>query len=220
MTNRHWPPSREYSLSERVADAVVHSIGLLIALAAGAMLLVLAAGRAGLGEYSALVVYVAALVTVMTVSLIYNWWPISPIKTFLRRFDHAAIFLLIAATYTPFAVQLADHRLAASLLAVVWGGALLGMSLKLFLPGRYDRTAILFYLLIGWSGAVMFAPLSEVLPASTIGLVAAGGVAYTSGLIFYALHKMRFQTAIWHAFVVTGAALHLAAVTDFVTARA
>lgn len=220
MTVRTWPPSREYSLSERVADAVVHSIGLLIALAAGAMLLVLAAGRAGLGEYSALVLYVAALVTVMTVSLIYNWWPISPIKTFLRRFDHAAIFLLIAATYTPFAVQLTDPRLAAVLLAVVWGGALLGMALKLFLPGRYDRTAILFYLLIGWSGAVMFVPLSEVLPTSSIGLVAAGGVAYTSGLIFYALHKMRFQTAIWHAFVVTGAALHLAAVTDFVAARA
>ena len=220
MTNRHWPPSREYSLSERVADAVVHSIGLLIALAAGAMLLVLAAGRAGLGEYSALVLYVAALVTVMSVSLIYNWWPISPIKTFLRRFDHAAIFLLIAATYTPFAVQLADRRLAAALLAVVWGGALLGMAIKLFLPGRFDRTSILFYLLIGWSGAVMVVPLSEVLPASSVGLLAAGGGAYTLGLIFYALHKMRFQTAIWHAFVVTGAALHLAAVTDFVAARA
>lgn len=219
MTNRHWPPSREYSLSERVADAVVHSIGLLIALAAGTVLLVQAAGRAGYGEYSALVLYVAALVTVMTVSLIYNWWPISPFKVFLRRFDHAAIFLLIAASYTPFAVQLADKQLAAVLLTIVWGGALLGMTIKLLLPGRFDRTSIFFYLLIGWSGVAMFAPLTEVLPWSSIRLLAAGGIAYTTGVIFYALHRMRFQTAIWHAFVVTGAALHLAAVTDFVVAR-
>ncbi|MGB3501835.1 MAG: hemolysin III family protein [Mesorhizobium sp.] len=220
MSSSNWPPSREFSTAERIADVVVHGVGLAIALVAGTVLLVLAANRLELGEFSSLVLYVLLLVTVMSVSGLYNALPVSPIKTFLRRFDHAAIYLLIAASYTPFAVQILDHAFAPAVLALVWVGAIAGMAVKLFLPGRFDRTAIALYLLLGWSGVALFTPLFATLPATSVWLIVAGGIAYSTGVIFFVLHRMRFQTAIWHGFVVTGAALHLAAVTDFVIARA
>jgi len=219
MTNRNWPPSRQYSKSEVLADGAVHAVGLALAIIAGAVLLFLGAGRAAAGEYATLVIYVLALVTVMSISFAYNHWPPTPVKAFLRRFDHSAIYLLIAATYTPFAIQLADQRLAAGVLAVVWLGAAAGIAMKLFMPGRYDRVAIGLYLLIGWSGATVFGPLVDVLPPTSLWLIVAGGIAYSSGVIFYALHRMKFQTALWHAFVVLGAGLHMAAVTGMVAWR-
>ena len=96
----------------------------------------------------------------------------------------------------------------------VWGAALLGMAVKLFLPGRFDRLAIAFYLAIGWSGAAVAGPLAGTLPPLTLGLVVAGGIVYSCGVLVFALRKLRFQNAVWHGFVVTGAGLHMAAVMD------
>jgi hemolysin III len=155
------------------------------------------------------------------VSLAYNLWPVSPTKWLLRRVDHAAIYLLIAATYMPFLAQLEDRTLAVSMSVVVWSAAAIGICLKLLLPGRFDRLAILFYMAIGWSGIFVARSVAEVLPASTMWLIVAGGVAYSSGVIFFVWHRLRFQLAAWHGFVVLGASLHLAAVIDcLVIARA
>jgi hemolysin III len=94
------------------------------------------------------------------------------------------------------------------------------MTVKLFLPGRFDRLAVVFYLAIGWSGAAIAPTLLETLPSSTLWLVVAGGIVYSFGVVFYAWQNLRFQSAIWHGFVVAGAALHLAAVMDLlVTTR-
>src|SRR5690606_29554075 len=134
--------------------------------------------------------------------LAYNLWPPTPAKWVLRRFDHAAIYLLIAATYTPLLAQLDDAAMTGTMIAVVWAAAIAGMAIKLFLPGRLDRLAILFYLAIGWSGIVVLEPLLETLPPVTIGLVLAGGIAYSGGLIFFVWHGLRFQNALWHGFVV------------------
>ena len=143
-----------------------------------------------------------------------NLWPASPVKWVLRRADHAGIDLLIAGTDTPFLVQLDDRAAALTMLAVVWGGAVLGIAVKLFLPGRFDRLSIGFYLAIGWSGTAVLRSLGEALPQSTIWLIAAGGVAYSLGVIFFVWQQLRFQSALWHGFVVTGATLHLAAMGD------
>lgn len=209
------PLYRPSSRAELIADGVVHAIGIVIALAAGAALLALSAERAGPGEYVAVIFYVSSLLTVLSVSCAYNLWPVTPVKHVLRRFDHAAIYLLIAGTYTPLLVQLEDPALSRSMLAVVWGGALIGMAVKLLLPGRFDRLAIIFYLAIGWSGVVMVGALAKVLPETTIWLIVAGGAIYSLGVIFFVWRGLRFQSAIWHAFVVVGATLHLAAMTDF-----
>jgi hemolysin III len=215
-----WPPSRIHSRGELIADGAVHAVGLTVALIAGGTLLAAAADRAGAGEYAAFLVYVLALVAVMTISFAYNLWPQTPFKARLRRFDHAAIYLLIAATYTPLTVQLPDKWLVTGMLAVVWLGALAGMALKLFLPHRFDRLAIGLYLLLGWSGAMIVSPLVDAIPPASLWLVVAGGIVYSTGIIFYVLHRLRFQTALWHAFVVTGAGLHMIAVAGLLTDRA
>lgn len=202
-----------HSRAELIADGIVHAVGIVLAVAAGAVLLSISAAHTAAGEYLAAVVFVVALLSVLTVSLIYNMWPISPAKWVLRRFDHAGIYLLIAATYTPFLTQL-DPRTASWMACIVWSAAVAGMSIKLFLPGRLDRLAIAFYLAMGWSGVVILRPLIVTLPSATLWLLFAGGVVYSLGVIFYAWQRLRFQSALWHGFVVTGAGLHVAAMID------
>lgn len=202
-----------HSTAERWADGIVHALGIVLAIAAGSTLLALSAFSTAPAEYVAVIFYVASLLTVFSVSCAYNLWPLSPTKWVLRRFDHAAIFLLIAGTYTPFLAQLAAGT-ATTMLVLVWTATALGVSVKLLLPGRYDRLAVAFYLAIGWSGIVVVGEIVDVLPYSTLWLVIAGGVAYSSGVLFFAWQKLRFQSAVWHGFVVSGAGLHLAAMLD------
>ena len=203
-----------YSRAEVIADGVVHAVGIVLAIAAGSALLSLSAFHADPGEYVAVVFYVVSLLTVLSISLAYNLWPLTPAKWMLRRFDHAAIYLLIAATYTPFLAQLHDAAVVGPMIAIVWGAAVAGMAIKLFLPGRFDRLAIVFYLAIGWSGIVVMEPLLQTLPPVTIGLILAGGIVYSAGVVFYIWRGLRFQNALWHGFVITGAGLHCAAIID------
>lgn len=203
-----------YSKAELIADGVVHAIGIVLAISAGSILLALSAFHAYLWEYVAAVFYVVSLLTVLSISLAYNMWPISRTKWLLRRFDHAGIYLLIAGTYTPFLAQLEDHATAGLMIAVVWCAAAMGMAIKLFLPGRFDRLSVVFYLAMGWSGAIFARELLAILPPATLWLIVAGGIFYSAGVAFFIWQNLRFQSALWHGFVVTGAALHLFAVMD------
>jgi hemolysin III len=202
------------SRGELIADGVVHGIGLALAVPAAATLIALAAFRPGPWEFTATLLYVASLIGLLSISLVYNLWPVSPTKWLLRRFDHAAIYLLIAGTYTPLLAQLDDAGLAGIMALVVWTAALLGMAVKIFLPGRFDRLAVAFYLAIGWSGVAVAGAMVETLPRTTIVLIVAGGLAYSGGVVFYLWQGLRFQAAAWHGFVVLGAGLHLAAMMD------
>lgn len=203
-----------YSKAELIADGVVHAVGLVLAISAGSILLAFAAFSTGPWEYVATLLYVVSLLALMSISLAYNLWPVSPAKWVLRRLDHAAIYLLIAGTYTPLLAQLDDPWLAGSMAALVWSAAAFGMAIKIFLPGRFDRLAIGFYLAIGWSGVMVARSLAETVPETTLWLIAAGGIAYSCGVVFFVWQRLRFQSATWHAFVVTGAGLHLAAMMD------
>lgn len=203
-----------YSRAERIADGVVHAVGIVLAISAGSILLALSVFHTGPWEYVAAVFYVVSLLTVLSVSCAYNLWPISKAKWVLRRLDHAAIYLLIAGTYTPFLAQLDDLSTARLMIAAIWGSAAIGMAVKLLLPGRFDRLAVAFYLAIGWSGLGIGRSLVGVLPASTLWFIVAGGVVYSLGVVFFAWQRLRFQNAVWHGFVVVAAGLHLAAVMD------
>lgn len=213
---RHYHHAMRLDLTraELVADGVVHAVGILFTLCAGSVLLALAFFHTGPWEYVAAIFYVASMLTVFSVSCAYNLWPASRAKWILRRFDHAAIYLLIAGTYTPFLAQIDDPAISTTMIAVVWGAALFGMTIKLALPGRFDRLAVAFYLAIGWSGVTVAEAIVSVLPPATIALIVAGGVVYSSGVVFFAWRGLRFSTAVWHGFVVGGAALHLAAVMN------
>jgi len=163
-------------------------------------------------------IYVAGLVAMLTVSAIYNLWPVSRAKWVLRRFDHSAIYVLIAATYTPFITEMPLSVTSVGLLAGVWTIAVVGTVLKLGLPGRLDNLSIALYLAMGWSGVMVYNTLVETLPPSVLWLIAAGGLLYSFGVIFHVWERLRFQNAIWHGFVLLGAACHYSAVLSLVLA--
>ncbi|WDR03667.1 hemolysin III family protein [Devosia algicola] len=207
---------RPLTPAELIADGIVHVVGLLLALAAGAVLLLGTTPDASIAEFSSLVLYLGSLVGVLSISMAYNLWPVSPIKMHLARLDQAAIFLFIAGTYTPFLAVLGGTPMGILMTTFVWGASLIGIALKLFVPQRFGRLAIALYLAIGWSGVFVFHSLAATLPASTMGLLLAGGIVYSLGVVFHLWEQLKFQNALWHVFVVVGASLHLLAIINFI----
>ncbi|MBN8963642.1 MAG: hemolysin III family protein [Rhizobiales bacterium] len=205
-----------YDRAEIIADGIVHGLGVGFGLIAATALIVLTGVFASTPEIVSVSIYAAGLLTMLGFSAAYNMWPVSPRKWWLRRFDHSAIYVLIAATYTPFMMQMNDRLLAMLLLGGVWGVAIVGIALKLFLPGRFDRLSIMLYLAMGWSGLAAYDAVFTSLPKFTLWFVVAGGALYTLGVIFHTWRRLRFQNAIWHGFVLLGAACHYTAVLDLV----
>jgi hemolysin III len=205
-----------YDRAEMIADGVVHGIGVFGGLVAATVLIVLTAIYASALDVAVVSVYVAGLLAMLVLSATYNLWPVSRAKWLLRRFDHSAIYLLIAATYTPFIMELKDSIFAMVLLAGVWCVAIVGIVLKLVLPGRFDRISVGLYLAMGWSGLMLYDRVVAALPALALWLVVVGGVLYSLGVIFHAWRRLRFQNAIWHCFVLLGAACHYTAVLALV----
>ena len=205
-----WYRGKPYSRAELILDAVVHAIGLVIALGAGLTLLTLAAQT----ELPAIGVYVASLLAVLAISLAFNLAPANAVKRLLARLDQAAIFLLIAGTYTPILALLSGAANGPLILTMVWGAAVIGIALKLLVPQHFGRLALVLYLGIAWSGVLVFQALAEVLPHSTLWLLLAGGVAYSSGITFHVWERLNFHNVLWHCFVVAGASLHLWAILD------
>lgn len=203
-----------YELGELVADGVVHGIGIVMALIGATVLIFYATVWADSGEIVAAWIYSAGLVLALAISCSYNLWPASSAraKGFLKRLDHSAIFVLIAATYTPFLQRGTADPVIFGLLIAIWAIALLGIALKVIWSGRFERVAILLYLAMGWSGVLVARPLFPLLPMATSILIVIGGVIYTAGVIFHVWEKLKYQNAIWHAFVVAAAAVHYAAV--------
>lgn len=205
-----------YDRAEIIADGIIHAIGVLSGIIAATVLVVLAVVYADATNIVGVSIYVAGLLSMLVLSASYNLWPISPVKWLLRRFDHSAIYLLIAATYTPFILEVKDSVFALTLLVCVWCVAIIGIVLKLRYPGRFDRVAVGIYLAMGWSGVMLYGPVVRVLPALVVGFILAGGLLYSFGVIFHAWRRLRFQNAIWHGFVLAGAACHYTAVLDLV----
>jgi hemolysin III len=148
----------------------------------------------------------------IALSAAYNMWPVSPAKWVLRRFDHSAIYLLIAGTYTPFLAQMKSVLASAGLGVGVWLSAIIGMALKLALPGRFDRLAVVLCLLLGWSGVIAYDSLASALPSASLWLLAIGGILYSLGTLFHVWRGLRFHHAIWHGFVLLAASCHYSAV--------
>jgi hemolysin III len=207
-------PSWNYSFAEILADGAVHVAGVALGLTGAVVLIVWAAGSTHAVELMAVIVYAAALLTMLGISAAYNLWPVSQTKWVLRRFDHSAIYVLIAGTYTPLMTQVKASFETSALLVGIWATALVGAALKLALPGRLDRVSILLYLLLGWSVIAVYDSVASALPASALVLVAAGGLLYSGGVVFHVWSSLRFQNAIWHAFVLAAAACHWGAILD------
>jgi hemolysin III len=205
-----------YDRVELIADGIVHAIGVLFGLIAATVLIVLTAVYASALDIVGVSIYAAGLLSMLVLSASYNLWPVSRTKWVLRRFDHSAIYVLIAATYTPFIMELTDSVFAIAILIGVWCLAIFGIVLKLACPGRFDRLAVGLYLALGWSGLMLYDSVVTALPRMALWLVLAGGALYSFGVIFHAWRRLRFQNVIWHSFVLLGAACHYTAVLDLI----
>jgi hemolysin III len=197
---------RPYSRNETRADALVHGAGILAALAGSIVLLIHS------GVSWVLAAYVLCLIMMLACSAAYNLTPPSQLKWILRRFDHSAIFLLIAGTYTPLLPFLPDAAQAWTLGLVTWLGAAFGIAIKFLFPGRFDRLAILVYLALGWVGITAAGAFAQVLPSQVLNLIIAGGILYTAGVIFHIWDSLKFHNAIWHGFVAAAATCHFIAI--------
>ena len=209
---------RPYSQGELLADGIVHALALLAGLIAFPLLLGHALQSAGIGLFAALAVYALGFFLMFGFSLAYNMAPPSAVKWLLRRFDHSMIYVMIAGTYTAILSQFDSPAWAWAVGATVWGGALIGILVKVALPGRFDRLSILAYIMLGWVGIIAIGPVTAALPVLSLWLLVAGGLTYVAGVGFYIWHRLRFQNAIWHLFVAVASGLHFAAITVAVTA--
>jgi hemolysin III len=206
-----------YDRGETVADAVVHILGLAMATGGAAVLAVVAAHEGDITELTAVAIYLTGFLAMFGFSAAYNLWPVSPLKWWLRRLDHSAIYLLIAATYTAFMLPMRG-TVPAVLLAIIWITALAGIAIKILWPGRFDRASVAIYLVMGWSCLFAVRPVAAALAPVTFWLIGAGGILYSVGVVFHAWSSLRFQNAIWHGFVLAAAQCHYVAVlTSFVT---
>jgi hemolysin III len=205
---------RPLTRGERVADGVIHVIGIAAGLIGAAMLVIAAATRGSPLELAALATYSGGLLAMLACSAAYQLLRSSRRRELLRCFDHSAIFLMIAGTYTPFTMLRIRPFWDVAFTLAVWSIAAAGIALRLFNPRLFDRVSIAFYLALGWAGLAAVAPLVPFVQVSTLALLGVGGLLYSAGVVFHLWERLPFQNAIWHAFVLVAAAVHYAAVLE------
>lgn len=206
----------EYSLGEEIAHTISHGIGLLLSIAGLAVLVAFASLYGDAWHITSSAIYGATLILLYTASTLYHGIPQSKSKQLLRRLDHAAIFLLIAGTYTPFTLVNMRGVWGWSLFGLVWGLAILGMVLELVMKRRIKWLSISLYLGLGWLVLIAIKPLIDSVATGGIVLLLAGGLSYSLGVIFYVWKRLSYHHAVWHLFVMGGSALHFFSVFFYV----
>ena len=205
-------PYPNYSRNELIADGIVHVIGIAAGIAAAIALAVMAIARADPWNAAGLGVYAFGLIAMLVCSALYNMTNRGRGKEIFRRLDHAAIFLMIAGSYTPFALLAIGGDIGFALLLFVWLIAGIGIMMKLAFPPGWERLSIATYLLLGWTIVFALDPLFTAISPLGLSLLATGGVIYSIGVIFHRWTSLPFQNAIWHVFVLVAASCHFVAV--------
>jgi len=203
-----------YSKGEILADTAAHVLGLLFGLIATIALLITASQHDQALLIFGASLYGLGLLAMLTCSAAYNLWPPSPTKELWRRFDHAAIFIMIAGTYTPFLMNRVGGDWGFGLLSFVWSVALVGAAMKLAFPRRWESITIAMYLGLGWSILIAINPLLQSVSLNSLILIAAGGVIYSIGVVFHLWERLPYQNAIWHWLVLAAAVCHYIAVLN------
>jgi hemolysin III len=209
-----------YSDGELWADIAAHVVGVGCGLV-GTLVLMATAGAGGsflliLGA----ALYAVGLLAMLGLSAAYNLWPPSPIKELLRRLDHAAIFVMIAGTFTPFVMNRVGGAWGFGLLAFVWSVAVAGVFMKLVFPRRWERATIALYIGLGLSILFIADLLAAAISTSSAWLLVAGSATYILGVVFHVWERLPYQNAIWHWMVLAAAMLHYTAVLNEVSAAA
>jgi hemolysin III len=207
-----------HEIREEIFNSLTHGIGALAALAGGAVLITLAAVWGDGWQLSGAIVFGIALLLLYTASTLYHAIQHPVAKSRLKVFDHCAIYVLIAGTYTPFTLIGLRGAWGWSLFGAIWGLALSGVVFKLFFTGRFKKLSTVIYIGMGWLIVVAIKPMLTLLDTSTLVWLLLGGVFYTLGTFFYHRESIRYSHAIWHLFVVGGSACHFVAVSTQILA--
>jgi len=200
-----------YTRIEIAVDSFVHGIGFALAVV-GSTFLILEASAGETTQIVAASVYMGGLIAMLTASALYNMSGNGAFKRLARRMDHAAIFVMIAGSYTPFALVSIGGGLGVILMATVWTVALAGVIWKLGWPHKGERFAPFLYLALGWVIVVFIDDLYRAMSPLGLILLVGGGIAYSVGVFFYRWHRLPFHNVIWHVFVLIGAGAHYAVV--------
>lgn len=197
---------------EEIANTVTHGLGVVASLAVGTLLIVRASLSGTVWQIVGVSVFTASLIALYSASTLYHAARRPATKARLKIVDHAAIYLLIAGSYTPFTLGELRGGWGWSLFGVIWGLAACGVVFKLFLTGRFRRLSTAIYIAMGWLVLIAAGPMFERLSTGTLAWLLAGGIAYTAGTVFYHSRRLPYAHAVWHLFVLTGSLFHMAAV--------
>jgi hemolysin III len=208
-----------YSEPEEQLNRITHGAGALVSIAAVVALIVLATGQHDGYRLVSACIYGASMITFFCLSTAYHSVREPNTRYLFRILDHASIYLMIAGSYTPFALVSLRGPWGWSLFGTVWGLGAIGAALKIFTAHRFPYIGPLLYIALGWMVVIAFKPLSAALATSGMVLLFAGGIAYTLGVVFYLWDRIPYNHAIWHLFVLTGAACHFFAIYGYVIPR-
>ena len=205
-----------YSTDEEIANSVTHGVAALLSIAGLVVMLSMMPVTAGAATITAAAVFGASMIFLYTASTLYHAIPNLRVKRILQVLDHSAIYVMIAGSYTPFCLVTLKGTTGTMLCIAVWSIALAGIILQPVLMKRAEWLNCLLYLLLGWCVVLVFEPLMAALPSAGIWLLAAGGVVYSHGVIFYLWERIPYNHAIWHLFVLGGTALQFFSVLFYV----
>lgn len=207
-----------YSLAEEIANSVSHGIGLVFGIVGLVLLLVQAAdANATATAITSYSLYGGSMILLFLASTLYHAIPHERAKRWLKKFDHCAIYLLIAGTYTPFLLVGLKSPLAHGLMIVIWSLALLGILFKLTIAHRFKILSVATYLVMGWLSLIVIYQLATRLSVGGVTLLAVGGLVYSLGVIFYVCRRIPYNHAIWHGFVLGGSVCHFLAIYLYVS---
>jgi hemolysin III len=203
---------RMQSAGEELANSISHGIGLCAALI-GAPILLLEARRSSPGFFLGTLIFAVTLSMLYLGSTLYHAWPQTRGKSVLRTLDHSAIFLLIAGTYTPFTLGPLRGSWGSTMLALIWALAIFGVILKATRgASRHPKLGMTLYLGTGWLALIAVRPMMLAIPFAALFWLVAGGVAYTTGVLFFVNERLRYSHFIWHLFVLLGSSCHFLAI--------
>ncbi len=211
------PITRPPRTGEDVANWLTHAVGAVLAGAAAAALVVMASLRGDAARVVGVSIFGVTLVWLYLASTVYHLARDARRKAWLRKVDHASIYLLIAGTYSPFVLGPLRGGWGWALFGVTWGLAIAGIVFKVFWTGRFPRLSTAVYIAMGWVALVAIVPIAQRLSPATIAWLVAGGLAYTGGVAFYAAHRLPYAHAVWHLFVLLGSACHTVAIAQILT---
>ncbi|RLB73392.1 MAG: hemolysin III family protein [Deltaproteobacteria bacterium] len=211
-----WAETTNYSVGEEIANSITHGVGALLSIGGLAVLVGFASLRGDAWHIASCSIFGTTLILLYVASTLYHSIPMPDVKVILRMIDHSAIYLLIAGTYTPFLLVNLRGPWGWSLLATIWGIAIVGILLKTTSFGRLPGVSLSLYLAMSWLIIIAIKPMLAVLDRGGLELLLLGGLTYTAGIIFYCWEKLPYSHAIWHLFVLAGSCFHFFAILFYI----